>query len=82
LAELAPALYHNLSIKVLDMSKNNLIDTESASTLLDILRRNKTMSTIDLMNRLGQLNATDDEPFIFYLERWRCFVSGANAWLS
>jgi Ran GTPase-activating protein (RanGAP) involved in mRNA processing and transport len=57
LAELAPALYDNTSIKVLDMSKNDLFDTESASILRDILRRNKTMTSIDLsMNRFGQTN--------------------------
>jgi hypothetical protein len=38
LAELAPALYHNTSIKVLDLSGNYLIDMESASLLRDILR--------------------------------------------
>jgi hypothetical protein len=31
LAELAPALYHNTSIKVLDISDNNLNDRESSN---------------------------------------------------
>jgi Ran GTPase-activating protein (RanGAP) involved in mRNA processing and transport len=54
LAELAPALYHNTSIKVLDMSDNNLIDMASARILRGILRRNKTMTALDLTgNRFG-----------------------------
>jgi Ran GTPase-activating protein (RanGAP) involved in mRNA processing and transport len=48
LAELAPALYRNKSIKVLNMSRNNLNDMESAELLRDIIRRNKTMTTLDL----------------------------------
>jgi Ran GTPase-activating protein (RanGAP) involved in mRNA processing and transport len=48
LAELAPALYHNTSIEVLDMSGNNLIDIESAEMLRDVLRSNKTITTLDL----------------------------------
>jgi Ran GTPase-activating protein (RanGAP) involved in mRNA processing and transport len=48
LAELAPALYQNTSIKVLDISGNHLEDMESAETLRDILRSNKTITTIDL----------------------------------
>jgi Ran GTPase-activating protein (RanGAP) involved in mRNA processing and transport len=47
-AELAPALYHNTSIKVLDMSNNNLDDIESARLLRDILRHNKSITTLDL----------------------------------
>jgi Ran GTPase-activating protein (RanGAP) involved in mRNA processing and transport len=55
LAELAPALYHNTSIKVLDISSaNNLIDMESAESLRDIIRSNKTITTLDLSeNRFG-----------------------------
>jgi Ran GTPase-activating protein (RanGAP) involved in mRNA processing and transport len=45
LAELAPALYHNTSIKVLDISLNLL---HSARLLRDILRRNKTMTALNL----------------------------------
>jgi hypothetical protein len=41
LAELAPALYHNTSIKVLDISGNLLDDMVSAEILRDILRHNK-----------------------------------------
>jgi Ran GTPase-activating protein (RanGAP) involved in mRNA processing and transport len=48
LAELAPALYRNTSIKVLDMSNNDLNNIESAEILRDIIRRNKTMTILDL----------------------------------
>jgi hypothetical protein len=48
LTELAPALYRNTSIKVLDISKNNLIDMQSAEILRDILRHNKTMTALNL----------------------------------
>jgi Ran GTPase-activating protein (RanGAP) involved in mRNA processing and transport len=48
LAELAPALYHNTSIKLLAISGNKLYDMESAEILRDILRRNKTITTLDL----------------------------------
>jgi Ran GTPase-activating protein (RanGAP) involved in mRNA processing and transport len=54
LAELAPALYRNTSIKVLDLLENNLIDMESAEILRDMLRSNKTMTTLDLsLNEFG-----------------------------
>jgi Leucine-rich repeat (LRR) protein len=48
LAELAPALYHNTSIRVLDISWNNLVDAESAEILRGILENNKTMTDLDL----------------------------------
>jgi Ran GTPase-activating protein (RanGAP) involved in mRNA processing and transport len=48
LAELAPALYCNTSIKVLDISYNNLFDIDSARLLRDITRRNKTMTALNL----------------------------------
>jgi Ran GTPase-activating protein (RanGAP) involved in mRNA processing and transport len=55
LAELAPALYHNTSIKVLDISENNLSDMESARLLRDIIRYNKTITTLDLSgNNFGE----------------------------
>jgi hypothetical protein len=55
LAELSQALYHNASIKVLDMSGNNLKDMESAELLRDIIRRNKAFTTLDLSgNIFGQ----------------------------
>jgi hypothetical protein len=55
LAELAPALYRNTSIKVLDVSGNNLSDMESAEILRDVLRRNTTMTTLNLSgNKFGE----------------------------
>jgi Ran GTPase-activating protein (RanGAP) involved in mRNA processing and transport len=48
LAELAPALYHNTSIKELDMQWNDLNGMESATLLRDILRSNKTVTSLDL----------------------------------
>jgi Ran GTPase-activating protein (RanGAP) involved in mRNA processing and transport len=55
LAELAPALYYNTSIKVLDISGNNLNDMECAKLLRDIIRCNKTITTLDLSgNKFGQ----------------------------
>jgi hypothetical protein len=55
LAELAPALYCNTSIRVLDLSQNNLNDMGSAELLRDILRSNKTMTALDLSgNEFGR----------------------------
>jgi Leucine-rich repeat (LRR) protein len=55
LVEIAPALYHNTSIKVLDISKNDLSEIGSAEILRDVLRINKTMTTLDLSeNEFGQ----------------------------
>jgi Ran GTPase-activating protein (RanGAP) involved in mRNA processing and transport len=55
LAELAPALYRNTSIKVLDIAGNTFRDTESTVILRDILRSNKTMTTLNLSaNAFGQ----------------------------
>jgi Ran GTPase-activating protein (RanGAP) involved in mRNA processing and transport len=48
LAELAPALCRNTSIKVLDMSWNSLNGMESVKILRDIIRRNKTMTSLVL----------------------------------
>jgi hypothetical protein len=56
LAELAPTLYLNTSIKMLDMSDNNFDDMESARLLREILRRNKTITTLDLSrNSFGRI---------------------------
>jgi hypothetical protein len=55
LGELAPALNHNKSIKVLDISENLFNDMASAEILRDILRSNKTMTALDLSgNRFGR----------------------------
>jgi Ran GTPase-activating protein (RanGAP) involved in mRNA processing and transport len=54
LAELAPALQRNTSIKVLDLSWNDLNDMDSARLLRDIIRNNKIMTALDLPgNRFG-----------------------------
>jgi hypothetical protein len=61
LAELAPALYRNVSIQMLDISRNGLIDMESAEILRDILRSNKTITTLVLSeNRFGQTTGAFD----------------------
>jgi Ran GTPase-activating protein (RanGAP) involved in mRNA processing and transport len=55
LTELAPALYHNASVKELDMSWNNLNDFVSTGLLRDILRCNKTITTLALnRNSFGE----------------------------
>jgi Ran GTPase-activating protein (RanGAP) involved in mRNA processing and transport len=55
LAELAPALYCNTSIKVLNLSENNFAGKTSAAILRDILRSNKTITTLNLSgNRYGE----------------------------
>jgi Ran GTPase-activating protein (RanGAP) involved in mRNA processing and transport len=55
LAELAPALYRNTSIKVLDLSGNILSSMESVELLRGIMRRNKSITTLDLSwNTFGE----------------------------
>jgi hypothetical protein len=55
LAEVAPALYRNASIEMLDMSNNSLNDMVSAEILRDIIRRSKILTTLDLSrNYFGQ----------------------------
>jgi Ran GTPase-activating protein (RanGAP) involved in mRNA processing and transport len=55
LAGLAPALYRNTSIEVLDIAGNTFRDTESTEILRDILRSNKTITTLNLSsNAFGQ----------------------------
>jgi Ran GTPase-activating protein (RanGAP) involved in mRNA processing and transport len=55
LTELAPALYRNTSIKVLNISRNDLNDMESADIFRGILRTNKTMTALDVSgNGFGQ----------------------------
>jgi hypothetical protein len=45
LAEIAPVLYCNTSIKTLDLSSNDLDDIESADFLRELLRRSKTITS-------------------------------------
>lgn len=54
LVPLAPAIYRNTSIKVLDLSHNNFHDMNSAAIVQDILRSNESITTLDLSwNLLG-----------------------------
>jgi Ran GTPase-activating protein (RanGAP) involved in mRNA processing and transport len=46
LAEIAPVLYRNTSIKTLDLSDNGLDDIESANLLRELLRRNKSITSL------------------------------------
>jgi hypothetical protein len=46
LAEIAPVLYSNTSIKVLVITNNGLYDIESAYVLRDLIRRNKTITSL------------------------------------
>jgi Ran GTPase-activating protein (RanGAP) involved in mRNA processing and transport len=48
LAEIAPALYRNTSIKSLDLSDNGLDDIESANVLRNLIRRNKTATSLSI----------------------------------
>jgi Ran GTPase-activating protein (RanGAP) involved in mRNA processing and transport len=58
LAEIAPALYYNTSIKSLHISNNGLDDIEYANVLRELLRRNETITSLSLaFNEFGS-NAT------------------------
>jgi Ran GTPase-activating protein (RanGAP) involved in mRNA processing and transport len=57
LAEIAPALYRNTSIKTLDLASNDLYDIESANVLRELLRRNKTITSLCLFDNTFGLNA-------------------------
>jgi Ran GTPase-activating protein (RanGAP) involved in mRNA processing and transport len=46
LTEITPVLYRNTSIKTLDLSHNDLDDIESANVLRELLRRNKTITSL------------------------------------
>jgi Ran GTPase-activating protein (RanGAP) involved in mRNA processing and transport len=46
LAEIAPALHRNTSIKSLDLSNNGLDDIESANALRELIRRNKSITSL------------------------------------
>jgi hypothetical protein len=61
LVELAPSLYHNTSIKMLDMSRNDLSEIESTEIFRDILRSNKSITALDLSgNGFGYSTGTLD----------------------
>jgi Ran GTPase-activating protein (RanGAP) involved in mRNA processing and transport len=57
LAEIAPALYRNTSIKTLNLSDNGLDDIESTNVLRELLRRNKTITSLYLIDNAFGLNA-------------------------
>jgi Ran GTPase-activating protein (RanGAP) involved in mRNA processing and transport len=46
LAEIAPVLYRNTSVKALDLANNGLDDIESANVLRELIRRNKTITSL------------------------------------
>jgi Ran GTPase-activating protein (RanGAP) involved in mRNA processing and transport len=46
LAEIAPVLYRNTSIKVLNLTNNGLHDIESANVLRELIRRNETITSL------------------------------------
>jgi Ran GTPase-activating protein (RanGAP) involved in mRNA processing and transport len=55
LAEIAPVLYRNTSIKSLDLTNNGLHNIESASALRELIRRNKTITSLSIAhNALGR----------------------------
>jgi Ran GTPase-activating protein (RanGAP) involved in mRNA processing and transport len=56
LAEIAPALYRNTSIKTLDLTCNGLDDIESANGLRELLRRNKTITSLCIAQNVFGLN--------------------------
>jgi Ran GTPase-activating protein (RanGAP) involved in mRNA processing and transport len=58
LAEIAPALYSNTSIKALDLSSNYLDDTESANVLRELIRLNKTITSLCIARNAFGRNAT------------------------
>jgi Leucine-rich repeat (LRR) protein len=61
LAELAPALYNNTSIKELDLTWNDFDDMDSVRLLRDILRRNKTITILNLSeNEFGRTRGAVD----------------------
>jgi Ran GTPase-activating protein (RanGAP) involved in mRNA processing and transport len=50
LAEIAAGLYRNTTLKHLNLSNNILGDLTSAKTLKDLLRRNKSLTTLHIKN--------------------------------
>jgi Ran GTPase-activating protein (RanGAP) involved in mRNA processing and transport len=55
LVEIAPVLYRNTSIKSLALSNNGLDDIESANVLRELIRRNKTITSLSMaLNAFGR----------------------------
>jgi Ran GTPase-activating protein (RanGAP) involved in mRNA processing and transport len=57
LAEIAPVLYRNTSIKSLDLADNGLDDIESANVLRELMRRNKTITSLCISDNTFGRNA-------------------------
>jgi Ran GTPase-activating protein (RanGAP) involved in mRNA processing and transport len=58
LSEIASGLYRNTSIKSLDLSYNGLDDVESANVLRELIRRNKTITSLCIAdNAFGRSDA-------------------------
>jgi Ran GTPase-activating protein (RanGAP) involved in mRNA processing and transport len=57
LAEIAPVLYCNTSIKSLDLKDNGLDDIESANVLRELIRRNKTITSLSIAHNAFGRNA-------------------------
>jgi hypothetical protein len=57
LAEIAPVLYRKTSIKHLDLSSNDLDDSESADVLRELLRRNKAITYLSIAQNTFGSNA-------------------------
>jgi Ran GTPase-activating protein (RanGAP) involved in mRNA processing and transport len=57
LAEILPVLYRNTSIKALDLTHNELHDTESANALRELIRRNKTITSLCIARNFFGRNA-------------------------
>jgi Leucine-rich repeat (LRR) protein len=57
LAEIAPVLYRNTSIKAFDLRNNGLHDIESANALRELIRRNKTITSLCIAHNAFGHNA-------------------------
>jgi Ran GTPase-activating protein (RanGAP) involved in mRNA processing and transport len=57
LAEIAPVLYRNTSIKTLYLANNGLDDTKSANVLRELIRRNKTITSLGIAHNAFGHNA-------------------------
>jgi Ran GTPase-activating protein (RanGAP) involved in mRNA processing and transport len=58
LTEIALALYRNTSIKSLDLSDNGLGDIESANVLREMIRRNRTITSLSIAGNPFGRNST------------------------
>jgi Ran GTPase-activating protein (RanGAP) involved in mRNA processing and transport len=58
LAEIAPALYRNTSIETLDLTRNGLDDIKSANVLRELIRRNKTITSLSIADNAFGRSAT------------------------